>query len=419
MLRRPTAVRMNVVSGSLCAAILLLLTTGLARAQVSLPGPSLLLPTDGGAATSSAPSFSWLPVSGASLGYRIMAATTPDVLPSDPTSNACPACAIDATTQLTAYVHAPGLSANTTYYWQVRAVAGPGQSSAWSTHRLFTTTGTDGVIQISSPQAGATASDPLVAVEGLLAIPAAAEVGVTVNGVVGFTHLAKFSAMVPVDPSVTVLTATATDTAGRVLARHAIPVTVAAPPAALPVTLTVSPVMGTAPVSAVFTMTEAVPILAVTLDADGNGAPDFAGRTVSGQTFTYNLPGLYRPTLTAVDTAGQTHTAVAMVRVFAAGELDQLLQPKWEAMKSELRAGDIDGALSYVSLARRSAYRSMLSNLSIPLGSIDQVLTNISFARQLSRHADFDMMRTEAGTPYSHLVVFVYDEDGIWRLRFF
>ena len=52
------------------------------------------------------------------------------------------------------------------------------------------------------------------------------------------------------------------------------------------------------------------------------------------------------------------------------------------------------------------------------MSNIDQVLTDITFAGQRGGNVDYDIDVEEGGETLSHLVRFVLDEDGIWRIRF-
>jgi hypothetical protein len=157
----------------------------------------------------------------------------------------------------------------------------------------------------------------------------------------------------------------------------------------------------------------------ITLDADGNGVPDYVGQDFRDVSFIYQLPGLYEPTITAVGPDGTTYKASALVRVFTSVELDQLLKPKWTALKDALRASNVSAALNQVLTRRRTIYGTELSSLSVPLTQIDGELTDLTFDEQLGRNVDYEMLRAEDGTTYSYPVVFTLDEDGIWRLAAF
>jgi hypothetical protein len=99
--------------------------------------------------------------------------------------------------------------------------------------------------------------------------------------------------------------------------------------------------------------------------------------------------------------------------------LDAALQAKWAAFKASLRQGNVEDALQLVALDDRDAYRDMLNGLTVPLASIDTVLRDLSLVALGDGRAEYHMARAEGGATLSHLVVFIRDADGIWRLEFF
>src|SRR6476660_5335162 len=68
----------------------------------NLPAPSLSSPSNGATNQSTAPTFSWSPVTGAS-SYRIMVATSASALPTNVDADTCAGCVINATPQGTSY----------------------------------------------------------------------------------------------------------------------------------------------------------------------------------------------------------------------------------------------------------------------------------------------------------------------------
>ena len=60
----------------------------------------------------------------------------------------------------------------------------------------------------------------------------------------------------------------------------------------------------------------------------------------------------------------------------------------------------------------------MFSNLTVPLADIDQVLTNITFVKESGLSIEYKMIGSDGGVPFSQLVLFILDDDGIWRIKF-
>jgi hypothetical protein len=276
-------------------------------------------------------------------------------------------------------------------------------------------------IRIVSPAAGEVVADWKTLVKGELNLPASTEVGVTINGSVALVHREKFARVLLLNfPTPTTdVSATVTDSLGTVLGTHSIPITAKIPDAELVLTFRPFPVLATAPQSVSFTMTSLKEVARVELDLDGDGTIDWQGATLEGQQFPLPEAGLYFPTIKVTDVDGNTHTENALVQVFDPKGLDALLQAKWKAMKDALRQGDIGRAVNYIVTKKRDAYRKVFESLTIPLSSIDQVLTDIKFVELAGIQVDYDMPYTENGVVISGLVQFSLDVDGIWRVFFF
>ena len=109
------------------------------------PAPTLTLPSNGSTGQSTTPTFSWSAIAGATssggAGYRIMVATNPADLPTDPTaSTGGPSIVINATPVPNSYTPSVPLNPGTTYYWEVHARPAC-QFADWSTIFHFTTAG--------------------------------------------------------------------------------------------------------------------------------------------------------------------------------------------------------------------------------------------------------------------------------------
>jgi len=383
------------------------------------PAPMLSSPTNGAIGILTKPTLRWQGVSGASM-YRIMVATAQSALPTDPASARCTKCLINTTSTATSFTPSTALNSGAVYFWQVRAEGGSAKGGYWSQQRSFTTIPAgSGVVSITSVTPGAVINDFSVLVRGFVNVPFGTEVGVTVNGFPALVDQGQFALIVPLDDTVTGLTAVARDAMGTTLGSQTIPVTVQIPTEEPILLFRPLPFMGMAPLSVSFELRSLEPIARIDLDADGNGTVDFQGTKLDNQQFVYSGPGLYFPKVTVTDTANRIYTKTAVLLVVAQNELEALLQAKWTGLKDALRNGDIPTALKYIAISKRSDYSQVFSSLYIPLAQIDQVLTNITFIVMNRATAEYEMGRTDPQGEVAYLVRFNIDEDGIWRIRDF
>jgi len=125
----------------------------------NLPAPALIAPANGTAGVSLAPQFSWTNVAG-NAGYRILIATSPTGLPTNPATTTCNACTIvdETNTNSNAYTPPSALAAGI-YFWQVQArqPSSSGGTATWSNVFSFTTTGPSlAAPALTAPANGAT-----------------------------------------------------------------------------------------------------------------------------------------------------------------------------------------------------------------------------------------------------------------------
>jgi hypothetical protein len=168
-----------------------------------------------------------------------------------------------------------------------------------------------------------------------------------------------------------------------------------------------------------FTLVSLNEISQMELDGNGDGTIDFSGPTLDGVTVTFAEPGLYYPNVRFTDMSSALYTATGIVQILDINQLDVLLQSKWNAMKNALRTGDTATAASYIVKAKQSFYQNIFNNLTISFSAIDQYLPNLTFVEQWHTAVEYLMTRTEGPDQITYMVLFVLDDDGVWRIKFF
>jgi hypothetical protein len=274
-------------------------------------------------------------------------------------------------------------------------------------------------IRILSPAPGSILTEPTVIVRGTVQTRPGANVGVTVNGVPALVEVGQFAALVPVNPELIGLTARAVDSSGDIGA-DTIPVTVQLSTLEPRLRLQASPAGGVAPLAVGFSLSSLIPALTMALDFDGDGAIDFAGSSLDGQTFTYLQPGIHTATVRVTDERGGVYTAATVVQVSDQAALDARLQAIWHGLKDALRARDLARASTFIHSGTRAAYVDQLTRFSpTTLASIDTHMTTIQLVEVGSGGAQYEMLRDRDGQTLSFAVWFQLDRDGLWRLRRF
>ncbi len=170
-----------------------------------------------------------------------------------------------------------------------------------------------------------------------------------------------------------------------------------------------------------FGFTSSVSISTFNVDADGDGDLDGESADADEQPHEarYHEPGTFFPTLAAFDTAGRQHYVTDTLYLFNSYEGEQACIAAWNLLKDYLRAGDVETALQFVLVARREAYSSMLNSLTLPLASIDLILTDITLVGTHSNVLEYEMLRDRGPTTYSYVVICKPDVDGVWRIADF
>jgi hypothetical protein len=96
-----------------------------------------------------------------------------------------------------------------------------------------------------------------------------------------------------------------------------------------------------------------------------------------------------------------------------------LLRQKWDAMWSALLAGNMDSALTYFVSESQGRYRQIFTDLQPSLSSIFASIETFHLLSVTNDTAEAEAVRAEQGTTYSYPIMYMRDEQGIWKFRGF
>jgi hypothetical protein len=285
-------------------------------------------------------------------------------------------------------------------------------------------------IQITSPAAGAMISRSFTIVKGTINMPSGREIGVTVNGIPAEQQGAEFAAIIPLQQGQNTIAATAANVYG--IQEQASIVTYtgdAQEPlrlAALPASgVTVPRPDGIASFGSAMTIETYLTntIAAYTWDTNGDGSAEQSGELLTAVTATYQIPGLYFPTVTVTDTMGNTFSETAIVNVLDRTATDALLQAKWTGMKTALVNGDVEGAVGYFHPQSQERYRAIFAALGSRLPAIIQNMQATQLIYAKNGIAKYRIRRSEtSGAQMETITYYIYymiDDKGIWRINKF
>lgn len=284
-------------------------------------------------------------------------------------------------------------------------------------------------VKITSPTTGTTINKSKTIIQGNLS-NTYGETGVTIQSsgtdgqVSGLSQIqgTAFAGIIPLQQGQNTITVQATDACGY---KATDTVTVQTDTLQEPIRLTATPSSGILNTEGILPVTfeaEASlpnPVSNYTWDLNGDGIPDQTGVTLSKVTANYQYVGLYFPKVTITDTQGNIYEETTIVNVLSKEEMDALLKGKWMSMINALNSGDTTKALSQISSNSQAAYKTMFGVLSSQLPSILVTAREFNLIKITDNVAKYKLLTSESGKTYSYEVIFIRDNDGLWKIKEF
>ena len=273
-------------------------------------------------------------------------------------------------------------------------------------------------ITVTSPSDGETITGPDVTVKGVISNSTGKETGITVNGSVANVYGNQFIASpVLLTEGANTITVTATDAAGTTASRSIIVNTIAGNYIRL-----------------ISNIESGISPLEVSLRIDGSFSIDNSNISVEGTAaielldnptpdeyrIKMTAEGIYYFTANVTSPDGSTYHDTLAITVMNKEQLDRLLKAKWEGMKGELLAGDVEKTLSFFMEGSKDTYRAIFTGMSPDdISAAFSPIVDLQVDTVYDNFAECGAIRVESDGRYSYPVTFIKDENGKWMIMGF
>ncbi len=274
-------------------------------------------------------------------------------------------------------------------------------------------------ISITSPLQGETVSNPGLVVRGTISNYHGTETGVAAGGVTGTVSDGNFEINdVPVTDGSNTITVTATDSQGNT-SQASVSINVDVPEEYI--RLSADEDSGLSPFETTLRIIGSFNYINPTLTVSGPGQVEYLdGSTDSVRYIKLTVPGLYYFTAHVQNQEGITFSATVAVAVQDQAQVDTLLKTKWQGMRQKLSDNDIDGCAASFSNATRESFKNAFNAMTQgQRTNMAQDISDIKLIKSTGNAIEYDIQTTKDSKVYSFILLFVKDEDGLWKIRGF
>lgn len=268
------------------------------------------------------------------------------------------------------------------------------------------------------PNNGVTINKPFTMVKGILK-ESAKEVGIIVNGVSAEVFGNEFVANnILLVEGWNTITAEATDVDGK---KYQTSIKVYCQQTKNYIVLSSDTENGTSPLNVTLSVETYFnnPVINSSLTCSGPVTPSIIKVSSTEYNAIMSAEGIYRYIITITDSYGNKYEDSVGISVYSKSKMDLILKNKWTSMINSLKQGNTSEALKQIASANQEAYKTMFEALKNQLSSILATATQFNMLSITENIARYKLLTNENGKTYSYEVIFVKDNDGLWKIKKF
>jgi hypothetical protein len=134
-------------------------------------------------------------------------------------------------------------------------------------------------------------------------------------------------------------------------------------------------------------------------------------------------PGLYYITAEDNETVDNVtsvqHSDTIAIMADNRTSLDTKLKAKWSGVRATLTGNDVHAAAKYFDSSTKAIYSDIFAGMPDQLSQMAQDMADIQLIKTKNTRAEYDLRIVRDGAVYSYFVLFIKDENGLWKLKSF